>query len=80
MSKRQDKIEANIKEQQEFLAARKAQQLIMLERAYEVGLKIYEDNKDKMSPEEIEMIERLKAEQLHLLERLRNEANKNPEA
>jgi len=80
MSKRQDKIEANIKEQQEFLAARKAQQLIMLERAYEVGLKIYEDNKDKMSPEEIEMIERLKDEQLHLLEQLRNEANKNPEA
>jgi hypothetical protein len=80
MSNRQDKIKANIQEQQGFLAARRAQQLIMLEQAYEVGLKIYEDNKDKMSPEEIEMIEKLKAEQLSLLEQLRNEVNQNPEA
>ena len=77
MSKRQAKIEANIREQQEFISARRAQQLLMLEEAYKVGLKIYEDNKEKMSPEEIDMIERLKEEQLALLERLRNEVHPN---
>jgi hypothetical protein len=52
----------------------------MLEQAYLVGLKIYEDKKSEMSEEEIELIEKLKAEQLVLLDRLRNEAHTNPKA
>ena len=52
----------------------------MLEQAYLIGLHIYEDRKSEMSPEEISMIEKLKAEQLELLEQLRLEANTNAEA
>jgi len=73
MSNRQDKIQANIDNQQAFLSARREQQLMMLEQAYETGLKIYEANKDKMSPEEIEQVEKMKTEQLELLEKVRNE-------
>lgn len=80
MSKTQEKRAQRKAEQQAFIAARRAQQLAMLEQAYLVGLKIYEDKKSEMSPEEIEIIEKLKAEQLELLEKLRNEANPNPEA
>ena len=57
MSKRQEKIQANIKRQQDFIAARRQQQLVMLEQAYQIGLKLYEENKDKLSAEEIEQIE-----------------------
>lgn len=80
MSKRQEKIENNIKEQQEFIAIRRGKQLAMFEQAYLVGLQIYEDNKDKMSPEEIDAVERMKEEQLTLLKKLQHEANPNPEA
>lgn len=73
MSNRQNKIQASIDNQQEFISARRQQQLMMLEQAYETGLKIYEANKDKMSPEEIEQIEKMKAEQLELLEKVKNE-------
>jgi hypothetical protein len=80
MSKRQEKIAERIKEQQEFIAARRNQQLMMLEQAYEAGLRIYEENKDKLSPEEIENIEAMKADQLEMLEKLRLEAHPRTEA
>jgi hypothetical protein len=80
VSNRQDKIKANIDSQQEFLSARRTQQLMMLEQAYETGLRIYEANKDKMSPEEIKQIEGMKAEQLELLEKVRNDINPSPKA
>lgn len=80
MSNRQDKIERRKAEQQLFLSARRSQQLMMLEQAYETGLRIYEANKDKMSPEEIEQVEKMKAEQIALLEQIRNEANTQPQA
>ena len=80
MSNRQDKIQANIDGQHAFLAARRSQQLMMLEQAYETGLRIYEANKDKMLPEEIEQIEKMKTEQLELLEKVRDEANSSPKA
>jgi hypothetical protein len=80
MSKTQEKRAQRKSEQQAFIAARREQQLAMLEHAYLVGLKIYEDRKSEMSEEDIELIEKLKAEQLALLEKLRNEANPNPEA
>jgi hypothetical protein len=80
MSKTQEKRAQRKAEQQAFIAERRAQQLAMLEQAYLVGLKIYEDKKSEMLPEEIEIIEKLKAEQLLLLDRLRSEANTNPEA
>lgn len=82
MSKRQEKIERRKAEQQEFLSARRIQQLGMLQRAYDVGLKLYEDNKDRLTPEEIEQIEKMKAEQLSAIEKVRaelGELNPNPQ-
>lgn len=80
MSKTQEKRAQRKAEQKAFIAERRAQQLAMLEQAYLIGLKIYEDKKSEMSPEEIEIIEKLKAEQISLLEQLRNEANTPAEA
>ena len=75
MSKTQDKRALRIKEQKQFISERRNQQLIMLEQAYETGLRLYEANKDNLSPEQIDAIEAMKAEQLEALERLRNEVN-----
>lgn len=80
MSKRQDKIQANIKAQKEFIALRRGKQLAMLEQAYLIGVQMYEDHKHEMSPEEIEFIEAKKEEQLALLKKLQDEANPYPEA
>lgn len=80
MSKRQEKIDRRKAEQKEFLDARKLQQLGMIQQAYKVGLKLYEDNKDKLSPEEVEQIEKMKAEQLELIEKLQDEINQDPKA
>jgi hypothetical protein len=80
MSKRQEKINERIKEQQGFISARRNQQLMMFEQAYEAGLRIYENNKDKMSPEDIATIEAMKADQLETLEKLRLEAHPRTEA
>lgn len=73
MSKRQDKIEARRKEQHEFLAIRRQKQLAMLEHMFEVGNRLYEENKDKLSAEEVEQIEKMRAEQLASLEKVRGE-------
>lgn len=74
MSKRQEKIQESIERQREFISARRQQQLLMLEQAYKVGLNIYETNKDKLSPEEIEKIEAMKVEQIAAIEKLKLEA------
>jgi hypothetical protein len=79
MSKRQEKIQANIVRQQEFLNERRITQLGMLQRAYDVGMKLYEDNKDKLSPEEIEQIEAMKLDQLAALEKVKSEINQDPQ-
>ena len=74
MSNRQDKIKESINKQKDFISARRQQQLFMLEQAYEVGLNIYETNKDKLNPEEIQKIESLKVEQIAAIEQLKLEA------
>jgi hypothetical protein len=57
MSNRQDKIAANIAEQHEFLKQRKQAQIAVFESNFNVGLNFYEENKDKMSEEEVALIE-----------------------
>ena len=73
MSKRQEKIAQRVAEQQHFLRARKTIQLGMFEQALEVGLKVYEDNKDRLSAEDISKIEAQLEENKRLIEKLRNE-------
>lgn len=81
MSKTQDKRDAREQERQLFLSARKEQQLAMIEQLYETGLRLYEDNKDKLSPEDVEQIEAMKADQLETIARLRAELDAiNPSA
>lgn len=85
MSKRQEKIERARAEQHEFLAARRSQQLAYLEHMYEVGNKIFEENKDKLSEDEVAQITKMRDEQLAALEKVREEiksygVDTNPEA
>ena len=58
MSKTSEKRKARIAEAEEFVKQRREMTLNMFERNFEVGMKIYEDNKDKMSAEEVELLEK----------------------
>lgn len=73
MSKTQEKRARRKAEQQEFLQARKMIQLQMFEQALEVGLKVYEDNKDRLSKEDISKIEAQLEENRALIKKLRDE-------
>ena len=53
MSKTQDKRAARVAEQQEFIKKRRIAQLAVFESNFNAGLQFYNDNKDKMSEEEI---------------------------
>ena len=74
----------------DFLVARKKTQYGMFEQAVAIGEKLFEDNKDKLSPEETAQLEEMRqenqrllekvAEEIRLLEKERDEANPNPEA
>jgi hypothetical protein len=57
MSKTQDKKAARIAEQKAFIKQRRLQELLALEAQFNYGLKLYEENKDKLSEEEIEQME-----------------------
>lgn len=73
MSRRQEKIAQRLNEQQEFLKARKTVQLALFENALEVGLKVYEDNKDRLSKDDIAKIEAQLEENQQLIVKLRSE-------
>lgn len=73
MSKTQEKRARRLAEQQEFLRARKIKQLTLFEEALEFGLKVYQDNKDKLTPEDIEKIESELVKNRELVEKLRGE-------
>lgn len=74
MSKRQEKIEARKAEQQAFIAQRRKMQLAIFQTNFEVGLQIYEANKDKMSQEEIALVEIEIENNRKLIEKIEKEA------
>lgn len=90
MSKTQDKRNARNRERIEFLIARKKLQLNMFEQAVAIGEKLFEDNRDTLSPQEIEQLEAMRAENNGLLEKVKlqlvaleaelDETNKDPQA
>jgi hypothetical protein len=80
MSKTQNKRQERAHEAATFIAERRKIQLAMLEQNFQIGVQLYESNKDKLSPEEIEQIEAMMAEQKASLERLKLEANPPAEA
>ena len=71
MSNRQDKIAARQAEQHEFLKERKQVQIAVFESNFNVGLNFYQENKDKMSKEEIKLIEAEIESNRKLLEELK---------
>jgi hypothetical protein len=71
MSKRQDKIAERQAEQNEFLKERRQLQIAVFESNFNVGLNFYQENKDKMSEEEITMIEAEIESNRKLLEELK---------
>lgn len=73
MSKTQDKRAQRKAEQQEFIRARRIQQLYLFEQALEAGVRIYETNKEKLSESEIEAIEKQLEENRTLVEKLKSE-------
>lgn len=57
MSNRQEKLERNRQEAKRFVDARRELQLKVFEANFQVGLELFENTKDKMSPEEIALVE-----------------------
>lgn len=90
MSKTKNKRDARKKEQNEFLLARRMQQLSFIKQALEIGEKIFNDNKDKLSEDEIAQIEKMRQEQADTVAKVEaeiqalldtlDEVNKNPQA
>jgi hypothetical protein len=73
MSKTQEKRARRLAEQQAFIKARRQQELVLLEMQFQRGLELYEANKDKMSEEEIEIMEREKQKFLDTLAEFKKE-------
>lgn len=57
MSKTQDKRDARKAEAEEFVKERRQVQMAVFESNFNVGLDLYERTKDKMSKEELALIE-----------------------
>jgi len=80
VSKTQAKRAKRAAERDVFIAQRRAMQLAIFERNFEVGLSLYEAQKDSLSPEEIEAIEAQIAENKAIIQKLKDEANPSPQA
>ena len=75
MSKSQDKRQERIQEAAAFVAERRKIQLAMLEQHYDMGVKLFLDQKENLSPEEVEKIEAMMVEQRKSLDELHKQAN-----
>jgi hypothetical protein len=75
MSKTQDKKQARADEAAAFVAERRKIQLAMLEQNYEMGVRLFLDQKEKLSPEEVEQIEAMMVEQRKSLDAIREQIN-----
>jgi hypothetical protein len=73
MSKTQDKRAARVAEQQEFIKKRRIAQLAVFESNFNAGLQFYNDNKDKMSEEEIALIDKEIEDNLALIHNIKKE-------
>jgi len=74
MSKTQDKRAERLAEAENFVAERRRVQLQILEQNFEIGVKMYQDQKDTLAPDEIEQIEKMMAEQRAALDKLHEQA------
>jgi hypothetical protein len=80
MSKRQEKIAVNKTKQQEFIAARLSQNLATFEDNFNVGVELYEANKDTFSEEQKALIEAEMDKNRKLIDEIKRQATKRTEA
>ena len=80
MSKTQNKRQERLREAATFVSERRDIQLQILEQNYEIGVKLFLDQKDTLSPEEVEKIETMMAEQRAALDKLHEQINPRTEA
>ena len=73
MSKTQDKRAARIAEQRDFIKQRRTAQLAVFESNFNAGLEFFNANKDKMSEEEIALIEKEIEDNLALIHGIKKE-------
>ena len=73
MSKRQEKIAQRQAEKDAFIKQRRLQQLKLLEMQFQRGVELYEENKDKLSEEEIKQLEEEKQKFLDTLYQFKKE-------
>ena len=73
LSKRQEKLQRNREEAQQFVSARREVQLAIFESNYKVGLQMIEDNRDKLSEEELAILDEQIKDIEAALEKLRSE-------
>jgi hypothetical protein len=73
MSNKQDKKEQRIKESKEFLNERRKIQLAVFQINFDKGLAFYENVKEKLSAEEVSVIEAQIEENKALIEKLKSE-------
>jgi hypothetical protein len=75
MSNTQNKRQERAREAATFVAERRKIQLAMLEQNYEMGVRLFLDQKEKLSPEEVEQIEAMMVEQRQSLDAIREQIN-----
>jgi hypothetical protein len=73
MSNKQEKKEQRIKESKEFLNERRKIQLAVFQINFDKGLAFYENVKEKLSAEEVAVIEAQIEENKALIEKLKSE-------
>ena len=71
MSKAQEKKDRNIAEAAKFIKERHQVQMAVFESNFEAGVQIFLANKEKMSPEEIEVVEKEMKEAQALIDKLK---------
>jgi hypothetical protein len=80
MSKTQNKRQERLREAASFISERRAIQLQVLEQNYEIGVKLFLDQKDTLSPEEVNQIEKMMAEQRAALDKLHEQVDPRTKA
>jgi cob(I)alamin adenosyltransferase len=80
VSNRQDKLERNRQEAKRFVDARREIQLKVFEANFQVGLQLFEQTKDKMSPEEIELVEKEIEKNRALMDEIKSQISPTTEA
>jgi HPt (histidine-containing phosphotransfer) domain-containing protein len=73
MSKTQDKKAARIAEAAAFVKERRIQNLNMYEQSFKAGVQMLESQKENLSPEDLEVLEKQKAETEELIAKMKEE-------